>query len=563
MSVRGEIAMSQTSPAASPLSPELLAKLRRARRRLSAMRFLSLLPWTLAACLLAGAATVAFSQWFSWGLNPLTTAGVALGVGLLSAGMYVLVRPTTDADAAATLDSVCGLKERIGTLLALSPEQQDSPAAVDLRVDVAERTAKLEVAEKTPIALPRYSWAPAMPLALLVGAAFLAPLTVNKASAKSVTSPEERKQVVAKTESLAKKIAERQQKEKAADPELQKELKHLTGKIDELSKELDKNKSMNPQDAVLKLSNLSKSLEDRRKQYDSLEKVKSALAKIPNLKDGPAEKVASALKQGDFKSAAEQMAKLREKALDKKLSAEDRKQLANQLNQLQKSLKELANLQKREEELRKNITDKKQLEQALAKLAEDKKKLEQLQKIAEKLAQCAKCAEGDREKSGGKQAAPSQMSQASAEQLAKEMKEAADMLEQMANSAAAREMLNEMLDDLSEARSSMMDGMRNNQLSKGRSMFNKGGVGMGERDESPDDTKSRLRKADILQNKGRVFATGLGEGKSFKGETKLTMKDLAVASGSAKDESVTRQRVPREYQDHAREYFELLEKAAK
>jgi hypothetical protein len=41
------------------------------------------------------------------------------------------------------------------------------------------------------------------------------------------------------------------------------------------------------------------------------------------------------------------------------------------------------------------------------------------------------------------------------------------------------------------------------------------------------------------------------------------MKDLAVASGSAKDESVTRQRVPREYQDHAREYFELLEKAAK
>ena len=82
-------------------------------------------------------------------------------------------------------------------------------------------------------------------------------------------------------------------------------------------------------------------------------------------------------------------------------------------------------------------------------------------------------------------------------------------------------------------------------------------------DEAPDDTKSRLTKANTFQNKGRVFATGLADGKSVKGDFKLSMGEIAAGAAKANDEAVTRQRVPREYEQFAKEYFQGLEKAAK
>jgi len=146
--------------------------------------------------------------------------------------------------------------------------------------------------------------------------------------------------------------------------------------------------------------------------------------------------------------------------------------------------------------------------------------------------------------------------------MAKELEEAKDLLEQIASNDNARQMLNEMLDELAEARSGMMDS-KSDQVRAARSMYNKGGVGAGPRDEAPDDTKSRLSKANTFQNKGRVFATGLADGKSVKGDFKLSMAEIAAGSSKAADEAVTRQRVPREYEQFAKEYFQGLEKAGK
>ena len=70
----------------------------------------------------------------------------------------------------------------------------------------------------------------------------------------------------------------------------------------------------------------------------------------------------------------------------------------------------------------------------------------------------------------------------------------------------------------------------------------------------------RLSKAQIKQNKGRAYVTGLGEGKSFRGDSKLDIKEMAAKASQSIEESVTRQKVPEEYRKHTREYFDTLNK---
>jgi hypothetical protein len=551
------------------MSTELAAKLRQARRRLNAERFFRFLVWSCVGCLFVAAGVVLADKWMHWGVQPAMAAGAAVGSALLIAGAWAWFTRRRDADAAAEIDHAFNLKERVTTLLSLPPELHGTSAAIALQEDVAKRTETLNVAEKMPLRAPRFTWAPALTLGLLVAAALVTPFEANTASANSKNEAERKEVAKEQTAVLAKKLADREKKEKTADPELAKDLKGIAAKVEDIGKELTK-KEAKSEDAVLKLNDLAKSVEEKRSKYDSFEKMKTMLAKMPNMKDGPAEKFSQALKTGDFKQAAEQMQDLQKKLMDGKLTEEQRKKLAEQLNQMQKQMKDMANLTKKEQELRKNITNKEQLQKELAKLADEKKKLEMLQKLAEKLEQCANC-NGPKDKGDQAQQASktgkgqmSKMDQAAMmQQMAKDLEEAKEILEQLASNDSTRQMLNEMLDDLAEARNCMCDGKSPGDLKMNRSMYNKGGVGMGPRDEAPDDTKSRLTKGNTFQNKGRVFATGLADGKSVKGDFKLSMSEIAAGSSKANDEAVTRQRVPREYEQFAKEYFQGLEKAAK
>jgi len=552
------------------MSPELAAKLRQVRIRLNVTRFLRYFVWSSAAGLLIAALAVIGDKRFGWGFDPVVAGVAAVSTAFVLAVLTAWFTRKRDADAAAEIDQVFNLKERVTTLLSLPLELRESSAAIALQEDVERRTASLAVSEKIAVRAPRYSWAPAATLAALVGAALFTPYETNTASANSRNEAERKEVAKEQTAVLAKKLAEREKKDKPADPELAKDLKGIAAKVDDISKDLTK-KGAKAEDAVLKLSDLARSVEEKRQKYDQFDKMKAMLAKMPNMKDGPAEKFAQALKMGDFKTAAEQLQDLQKKLQDGKLSEQDRKKLAEQLEKIQKQIKDMANLSKKEAELRKNITNKEQLAKELAKLAEEKKKLELMQKLAEKLGQCAQCNNGQKDKQGqgqqankgGKGAMDKQGQTASMQQMAKDFEEAKDLLEQLANSDNGRRLLNEMLDELTEARGGMMNMMETDQVKRSRSMYNKGGVGMGPRDEAPDDTKSRLTKANTFQNKGRVFATGLADGKSVKGDFKLSMGEIAAGAAKANDEAVTRQRVPREYEQFAKEYFQGLEKAAK
>src|SRR5579871_6898855 len=151
--------------------PALDRLIQRVRRRLYVQMLLaSMLPF------LAGALT-AVAIWFV--LQPLLwstataewkwgAAGALLGIGVIGAAVRAQRRAPTLVTAALAVDDRFALKERVTTLLTLSPEQMESPAGQALSADVNQRIASLELAGQFPL---RISWTGAM---LPVCAALLA-----------------------------------------------------------------------------------------------------------------------------------------------------------------------------------------------------------------------------------------------------------------------------------------------------------------------------------------------------------------------------------------------------
>src|SRR5690606_21533399 len=122
-------------------------------------------------------------------------------------------------------------------------------AAIEaLKADVERRTQKLIVAEKIPLQLPRIGLAPAIPFALLLAAFYLVgPLEWMQVASAKATTEKERKQIEAQTKVLSKKLAER--KKEIAESALDEDLKELTAKLDEVSRELSENKKVGVKEA--------------------------------------------------------------------------------------------------------------------------------------------------------------------------------------------------------------------------------------------------------------------------------------------------------------------------
>jgi hypothetical protein len=282
---------------------------------------------------------------------------------------------------------------------------------------------------------------------------------------------------------------------------------------------------------------MAKSLEEKRKQLESLDGVKRNLSKLSRVGEGPGQQLADALKQGDFAQASKQLKDLAQKLQDKSLNAQEKKELAKQLSDLQKQLQQLADMKDRAEQLKKSVPPD-MLKKELEKLAQDAKQLEQLKQLAEKLGQCSKCMGKDGESTG--------------KELESALAEAKKIADQMMDEEMRQAKLDEMLDDLQECRGGMCqgEGVKNNARGKGR--------GAGEREEAEDKTRSRDVRSRTKIHRGPASIVGRTSGKNFKGESRLELRQEAATAARAADEAVTRQKIPAEYRDHTRDYFQNL-----
>ena len=377
---------------------KLKIQVRRAQRRLICEQFLTKLTWCLFAALLAAVVAIAVPKLLVLGVDRVAWAwswlGGALGAGLVAAIVWTLVLRRSELDAAIELDLRFGLKERVSSSLSLSEDDLQSDAGRALVKDALKRVDRIEVEEKFHVRLDRRAWLPLVPA---VVAFFLVVFVDDRGAdntAKATTTSSQ--QIKKSTEVLRKKIAERRKKAK------EKGLKDAEGlfkKLEEGTRELSKKKDIDQKKAMVKLNDLARVLQKRRKQMGDSNQMRKQLNQLKNLSKGPADKLAKAMKKGDFKQALNELKKLEAQLKNGKLSKEDQARLAKQFEQMKDKLQKMADRHRQAmEDLKKQIAKQRdagnnaeagKLQQQLDRLAQQMPQMNKLQQLAGKLGQAS------------------------------------------------------------------------------------------------------------------------------------------------------------------------------
>lgn len=553
-----------------------------ARRRLLWQQFCRVAPWSLFATLLVAVIAIAVPKvwvvpvdarvWlWSW-------FGGALAVGLLTAAGMTYARRRDLLDAAIEIDRRFGLKERVSSTLTLAAEERDTEAGQALIRDTAQRIEMIVVPEKFAI---RTGWQPLLPLGAAAAAVLLGLLLPNavdkQVQAAATSAAQQKKQIKTSTQELQKKLAKK--KEEALKHGLQ-DAEELFKKIVNGLDDLQKKDDIDQQKALVKLNDLAKELAQRRDALGDQDKLKQQFQKLKNLEKGPAEKVAEALKEGNFDKAAEKMRELNEKLQKGELSDEEKKQLSEQLAEMSKRMREMADAhreakQELEKQIQKKIAEGDQeavnrLQKQLDELKKGDKQMSRLDEMASKLNNAQKAMkEGD--------------SKEAAEQLAKLQKD----LDAMSAEGKQMESLQEMMDQLADAKDAMSckecdgkgcptcqngegegesDEFANGGMGEGESdRFSMGdgmgkGKGSGERPEEETKTGNYDSRVRATPKGGTSVRVGDAGGPNQKGQATETISERIESALHRDAEALTDQRLPKTQQNHVKEYYERLRK---
>jgi hypothetical protein len=533
-----------------------------ARRRLVLQQFFGTVVWCWFATLMVAAVAIAVqklflqsfdaAQWATWWV------GGAIGGGLITAIIWTWAIRRRDLDAAIEIDHRFGLKERVSSALALGSDEIETPFGQALLDDTLRRVSRIDVGEKFPVVLGRNSWLPLVPAAVTAALFFFFNPTRSAEVEAKATAVAVKKHINESTKPLLKKVEER--KKEAAEKGL-KDAENLFNKLEEGTRDLKKNDGDRNQ-ALTKLNDLAKELDKRREKLAEGEKLKQQLAQMKNLPAGPADKMAQALKNGDFDKAIKELQNLKDQLADGKLDPEKQKQLAEQMNAMKDALQKMADAHtKKQEELEKQIEkaekagDKEgaqKMKQELDKLAGQKPQMDMMKDLAQKLGQCAQCMkDGDGAKA-----------QAGMAEMAKQLGELQQQAQEMA-------MLEGALDEIQEAKDAMnckecggegckacRGGGGNNKKGQGGDGLGAGEGGFGERPENAHDTKTYDSRVRQNVGRGAAVVAGLVDGPNAKGQAIEEIKTQVESAKKEQSDPLTGQRLPRQQRDHVQEYFD-------
>jgi hypothetical protein len=509
---------------------------------------------------------------FRW----IVAGGLASAAFVLAIVLTVLRSPSRVA-AALALDERFRLKERVTSALTLAETELASPAGQALVADVNTRLAPLRIGDRFPLRLPRSSVLIPAGILVLALLAFLYKPVLNSAQAEE-------------KEPLAESAAAKAQIEKALRPLHKKpvgkagerpkseDLKRLEAELDRLAQKPHETKEQ-ARELVKDITNAEDEVRKREKQLaDRVDALKEQMKQAERFskkdkKDGPARKLDKALDEANFKKARdeadrlgkqlqadEEVARLRKKLKDEKLTddqkqemreqleklkdqelnREEKQQMEQQLQDIKDKLQRLTRSDEAKERLRdlqrQGAISKEELERELDQLEKnlaqlDEKTLEQLKELADKLGQCQKC-----------------MKEGKEGEAAQKLAEAAEQLAKLDPNGENKD-LQQKLRELQAARQAVCQALGGKPV-----------PGAGPRPEAKaGETAAKDERAHSQMDKGRLQVIDHVPGDGFKGPRKpAEMTDEIRRASQEEPEAIDRQRLPRSASDMARGYFEKL-----
>lgn len=545
---------------------QILAQVTRARRRLWIELFLNRLMTCLFVCFGVALIAMAVPKFVAIAELPSnwTQLCAILGgaAGVLSALIWTLVSSLSNLEAAVELDSRFELKERVSSSLALLPEDASTPAGQALLKDAARAIERVEVGSRFGISIPRKRWLPV----LTTAAAFLVVSLITNPTAQSGVDPHAAEHAKEQRENVSKNLRKRivEKKKQAAE----KGLKEAVGLFEQLEKETEKlrqNPKADQKQSLVKLNDLASQLEKRRNEVGSQKEMRRQLANLDKLNQGPAEKMAQAMKDGNWQKALNELQKLNEKVKTGDLTEADKKALEEQLKKMQEKLSELAKAHEQSmDELKKQIEKQKEqgnlarageLQQKLDQMQSQQNQMNQLNQLGMKMNQA-----GEAMKSGDMSKAAEAMNQ-----MAQQMQSLSEQMQEGAMlDAALAEM--QMAKDAMACQSCSGEGCESCQGAQG--IGNKqtrlmGGSGAGKGsawNKREGDVDAKFRDSRVSQETGRGPSVVVGEadGPNRRGEVTAAIEtEMATAGGTPADPQVIEQ-LPKSRREHAQEYFDLI-----
>ncbi len=537
---------------------EIKRQVKSARRRLILQQFLSVVPWTLfATLLLAFCAIGATKIWhvdldqsiwtWSW-------IGGSVGVGVLIAGIWTYFVRYDTLDAAIEIDRRFGLKERVSSALSLAPEELETQSGQALVKDASRRIEVITVKEHFGVQSGWRTLVPLIPALAVVFVMFLADAQSPKKASAATSAM--RKRINTAAQELKRKITKLR---KEVQQKGLKDADELFKKIEQGANDLANKDDVTRKKAMIQINDLAKQIEKRRNNLGDSEEMKKQFGKLKNLERGPADKVANALKSGDFKKALDQLKQLKEKLESGDLSDEEKKQLARQLGEMQRKIQEMVDAQKQAKRKLEQEIQKKMNEGDLEGANKLQRKLDQLKQRDRQMDRLAQMAQqmGEAQKS---------LEAGDSEEAAKQLEQLASELSEMQSEMDELETLGEMMDEIASAKQMMMDGEgASDMLSEFGSMSDQysempgdglgQGRGEGYRPEEETETGEYNARERGKLRPGEAVRIGDAFGKNRAGKTQEDIKDQIISSINEKSDPQTDQQLPKAQRKHVNEYF--------
>lgn len=545
---------------------ELQKQVQRAQRLINFQSFLSALVWSMAICFGIAAIGLGIRKiWFidvdarQWTIGWLAGASA---MGLISSVGYTWWKRKSMVEAAIEIDRRFGLRERVSSSLSLSEQEADSQIGRALVADASKRVQRIDVREKFGLQSNRWALLPfatgALALAMVLIPDAVPSASDSEVKAKTVEVEKVKKSTTALKKKLAKKSEELSDKDL---PEAAKLAKKLEQGINKLSKgDGDKKKTL------VEMNDLAKMLRQRRDSMKGSEELRKKLNQLKDMKvkDGPADQLAKALKDGDFKAALDQVMDLQQQLRKGNLSRDQQQKLAQQMDQMQKKLQQLVKKhEEQKEQLKKQIEEQKKagnkaaaqkLQQKLAQMQAQDQAMKKMQQMAQQMEKVAQNMQQGNQQEASQQLADMAQDLQSMKQEMEELQAMEDMMDQLAD---AKDAMN--CEACNGDGCTMCQGMGGFGDLEGMPGMGMGeGQGRGDRPEEKTDSNFYDSKVRAKPRRGQMVVVGNVRGQNKPGDALEAIKEAMEAASTADESPLTNVRLPRAQREQAQQYFDAV-----
>jgi hypothetical protein len=491
-----------------------------------------------------------------WSKRWFAISGIVVAVVTFAVAM--IYRPTR-LHSAIELDRRFGLRERISSAIQLDATEVASPVGSALVQDAQTKAERLDVRDQFPVRFAAQTPWVMLPLLACISL-FWVPDAEMPAIKKLAGNNAERLNNIKNQIKpiLAQIKKQREAKEEKGLQEAADEFKRIEKKLEELQKTT----TLDTKKLLSDFNEIKKEVEQRKEALGGSDNLKKALDGLKQIDKGPADKVADALKDGDFDKASKELEKMLEQMKNGKMTDEQKKQLTKQLEQMQKAIeKSSAEDKKAMEETQKELEKATKAGDAMA-ASKLQKKLDQMQAQAKK----GKVAEAVKAKMEQAQKA---MEEGNEDGAKKALEELADELGDMADDQEALQEMEDLAAELQNAKkASACDKCNGNgcQACNGKSDKEgketkdaKGeGKGRGDREEEETGTKYFDSQVRDQMKKGETSFGGKVGGANRKGVTKEEVRDSVLNSTPDDPDAIENMTLPKAQRDQQRDYFNSL-----